>query len=162
MSSASDVGDKTVDVLSPNFQKRGGVCVVIAQDVHSGRILMQGYVDEAGYRETLLTGEAVYYSTSRHQRWKKGETSGAVQIVHEILIDCDGDAIIYLVEQKGEGACHTGALSCFYRTFLGHRLTEEVQDGDAERLSSIPLPVCKRLISPPDDCSCSSGCCSHS
>ncbi|MEZ5405715.1 MAG: phosphoribosyl-AMP cyclohydrolase [Verrucomicrobiia bacterium] len=78
---------------------------------------MQGYVDEAGYRETLKTGEAVYYSTSRKKRWKKGETSGDVQIVHDILIDCDGDSIIYIVEQKGAGACHTQARSCFYRNY---------------------------------------------
>jgi len=131
-------------VLLPNFEKRGGVCVAIAQDAATGRILMQGYADKAAYLETLATGEAVYFSTSRGKRWKKGETSGHVQIVKDILLDCDGDAIIYVVEQLGSGACHTNARSCFYRDYL-NRFNESVPDGDSERLQSIQAPVNTRL-----------------
>lgn len=88
---------------------------MVAQDYLSKEILMVANTDEAGYKETIESGEAVYFSTSRNKRWKKGEESGAVQKVKEILIDCDADAIIYIVEQMGKGACHTGNRSCFYR-----------------------------------------------
>jgi phosphoribosyl-AMP cyclohydrolase len=134
----------TRTVLMPNFAKRGGVCVAIAQDFRTGQILMQGYADEPAYLETLATGEAVYYSTSRKKRWKKGESSGHVQVVHDVLLDCDGDAIIYVVEQKGSGACHTNARSCFYRDFRGG-YREEVTDGSGEKLASAPAPVAQRL-----------------
>ena len=119
-------------VLLPDFNKRSvivqvtedgkevekvinGLVTVVAQDCQTGQILMVAYTNEAGYQETLRTGKAVYYSTSREKRWLKGETSGDIQLVRQILIDCDGDAIIYLVEQTGKGACHTGAWSCFFR-----------------------------------------------
>lgn len=132
-------------VLWPNFAKRDGVCVAIAQDFQTKQILMQGYVDEAGYRETLKTGEAVYYSTSRKKRWKKGETSGDVQIVHDILIDCDGDSIIYVVEQKGSGACHTRAKSCFYRNYKGH-YSENVKESISDILPTLECEIHSRLV----------------
>lgn len=135
-------------VLLPNFEKRGGVCVAIAQDATTGQILMQGYADRAAYLETLATGEAVYFSTSRKKRWKKGETSGSVQIVRDVLIDCDGDAIIYVVEQRGPGACHTNAKSCFYRDFLG-RYNETVAEGESEKMGTIDTPVADRLVDNP-------------
>ncbi len=133
-------------VVLPNFAKRGGVCVVIAQDFQTRQILMQGYVDEAGYLETLRTGEAVYYSTSRNRRWKKGETSGDVQIVRDILIDCDGDALVYIVEQKGDGACHTKARSCFYRDFMGHNLETPAHESDSDRLTMTDGEVADALL----------------
>jgi phosphoribosyl-AMP cyclohydrolase len=89
------------------------------QDWKTKEILMVAFTDEAGFSETLRTGLAVYYSTSRNERWKKGEKSGNVQVVHDILIDCDGDAVVYVVEQRGDGACHTKALSCFFRRVMG-------------------------------------------
>ncbi|MBX7157361.1 MAG: phosphoribosyl-AMP cyclohydrolase [Verrucomicrobiae bacterium] len=131
-------------VLWPNFAKRDGICVAIAQDFQTKQILMQGYVDEAGYRETLKTGEAVYYSTSRKKRWKKGETSGDIQIVHNILIDCDGDSIIYVVEQKGQGACHTQAKSCYYRDYKGN-YSEKVKESPADTLPTQECEVHPRL-----------------
>lgn len=134
-------------VLMPNFDKRGGVCVAIAQDAATGQILMQGYADRAAYLETLATAEAVYFSTSRKKRWKKGETSGHVQIVKDVLIDCDGDAIIYVVEQRGPGACHTNARSCFYRDFLGQK-RQGVEDGDSEKIETLDAPVAERLLPP--------------
>ena len=121
-------------VLWPNFAKRGGLVVAIAQEKGTGLVLMQGYADEAAFRETLETGEAVYFSTSRKQRWKKGETSGDVQVVHDVLLDCDGDAVIYVVEQKGDGACHTKARSCFFRSVSGRRL-ETVKEGASDQLT---------------------------
>ncbi len=107
------------DIYLPNFQKRGGLITVIAQDARTKAILMLASTDEAGFRETVATGQAVYWSTSRKKRWKKGEEeSGALQIVRDITIDCDGDAVIYSIEQLGIGACHTNAQSCFFRTCL--------------------------------------------
>jgi len=106
-------------VARPNFEKdeHGLVCVV-AQDASTKEILMQAYTDEAGYRETLLTGRGVYWSRSRKRRWMKGEESGHYQEMVAILIDCDGDALIYMIQQIGPGACHTEARSCFYRSVL--------------------------------------------
>ena len=111
-----------MNVLIPDFEKCGGLLPVIAQDVVTREVLMVASTDRAGYLETLETGRAVYFSRNRWKRWKKGEMSGNVQIVHQVLIDCDGDAIIYLVEQKGGIACHTEARSCFYRDFSGKQL----------------------------------------
>lgn len=108
-------------ILKPNFEKRGGIIPVIVQDVNSGIVLMLAYTNEECFLETMRTGDAVYYSTSRQERWKKGETSGNTQRVRYVYIDCDEDALIYKVEQKGEGACHTGAVSCFYRTIGGNK-----------------------------------------
>ena len=108
-------------ILKPAFDKRGGIIPVVVQDVNSGTILMLAYTNEACFLETMETGDAVYYSTSRNERWKKGETSGNTQRVRYAYIDCDGDALIYKVEQKGEGACHTGATSCFFRTIGGNK-----------------------------------------
>ncbi len=103
----------------PNFEKRGGLVTVVVKDFDSDDVLMVTSTDRAGYLETLATGEAVYYSTSRHARWKKGETSGNTQRVFRIHVDCDGDALLYIVRQNGKGACHTGQRSCFYRWVLG-------------------------------------------
>ena len=102
---------------------------------------MSAFVDEAGFRETLQTGEAVYWSTSRKERWKKGESSGNTQKVRGILIDCDGDAVIYLVEQTG-GACHTEAWSCFYRNVgvPDMLIYDAPKAGEKDALSIIELP----------------------
>lgn len=105
-------------VSLPNFVKRGGLVTVVAQDLKTKQVLMVASTDIAGYLETLLTGNAVYYSTSRKGRWMKGETSGDFQKVKAITIDCDGDSLIYFVEQLGEGPCHTKAKTCFFRQVL--------------------------------------------
>lgn len=101
-------------VLCPDFKKGDGLVTVVVQDDETKRILMVAYTDEAGYTETLETGEGVFWSRSRKQRWKKGETSGHTLKVHQVLIDCDCDALIYLVTPNGP-TCHTEAQSCFYR-----------------------------------------------
>ncbi len=92
-----------------------GLVPVIVQDVKTKEVLMLAYANEEAIRKTFETGYAHFWSRSRKKLWMKGETSGNVQKVVEIRIDCDNDAILYLVEQKGV-ACHTGNYSCFYRT----------------------------------------------
>ncbi len=91
---------------------------VIAQDAETKEILMLAYANEVAIRKTMETGYAHYWSRSRRSLWKKGESSGNTQRVLSILIDCDGDALIYLVNQKGN-ACHTGERTCFYRVLWG-------------------------------------------
>ncbi len=105
--------DETRD-LTPKWND-SGLIAAIAQDVHTKEVLMLAWMNEEALHETLTTGEAWYWSRSRQQLWHKGATSGAIQIVKEIRIDCDQDAILLLVEPRGEGACHTGRKSCFYR-----------------------------------------------
>lgn len=100
--------------LSPNFGK-DGLIAAIAQDAATGEILMLAWMNEEAFEKTLQTGEAHYWSRSRGELWHKGATSGAIQKIHEIRIDCDQDALILKISQNGEGACHTGRRSCFYR-----------------------------------------------
>ena len=102
-----------------------GLVPVIAQDAASGRILMFAWADRAALAETRAGGHAVYYSRSRGRLWHKGEESGHRQIVREIRLDCDADAVLYVVEQVGGIACHTGRASCFYRR-LEHGTWKEV------------------------------------
>jgi phosphoribosyl-AMP cyclohydrolase len=97
-----------------DFDKAGGLVTAIAVDDASGEVLMVAFMNEASFRKTLELGEAVYWSRSRRELWHKGATSGHTQKVKSLLIDCDGDAVLMRVEQKG-GACHTGRRSCFYR-----------------------------------------------
>jgi phosphoribosyl-AMP cyclohydrolase len=130
-------------VLRPNFEKRGGLVTVVAQDSITRQVLMVAYTNEAGYLETLATGKAVYWSTSRNKRWCKGEESGDIQVMQGILVDCDGDALIYLVKQEGAGACHTKAPSCFYRSVAAERelLSPAPDAGDKEKLAVMDADV---------------------
>lgn len=91
-----------------------GLTPAIAQDVHSGRVLMLAWMNREALAQTASHGEAVYWSRSRQRLWRKGESSGHVQRVHEIRLDCDGDSILLMVEQEGGIACHTGRQSCFF------------------------------------------------
>lgn len=99
---------------TPDFAKCGGLVPAIAQDVHTGEVLMLAYMNQAAWKATLATGEAHYYSRSRNTLWHKGGTSGHVQKVHAIRLDCDADTVLLMVEQIGNAACHTGHRSCFY------------------------------------------------
>lgn len=101
----------------------------IAQDAESGEVLMLAYVTEAALEKTRETGYAHYYSRSRDELWKKGATSGHIQEIDEVLVDCDGDALLYRIDQSG-GACHTGYGSCFHRTVDGETVGERVFDPD--------------------------------
>ncbi|CCQ33464.1 phosphoribosyl-AMP cyclohydrolase [Halorhabdus tiamatea SARL4B] len=101
----------------------------VAQDAESGEVLMLAYVTREALERTRETGLAHYYSRSRGELWQKGGTSGNVQHVEEVRVDCDGDALLYLIDQEG-GACHTGFRSCFYRTIDGEVVSERVFDPD--------------------------------
>ena len=103
----------------PDFDKRGGLIPAIAQDAASGEILMVAYMNREAWRHTLATGRATYWSTSRNALWVKGDTSGHLQHVREILLDCDADAVVLKVEQVGGVACHLGYASCFFRRVEG-------------------------------------------
>jgi len=100
----------------PDFEKRGGVVPAIAQDAETGEVLMVAYMNREAWEQTLATGMAHYWSTSRNQLWRKGESSGYVQDVREIRVDCDADAVLLKVHQRGGAACHKGYRSCFFRT----------------------------------------------
>ena len=95
------------------FNERG-LIPAIAQDT-DGRVLMVGWMKADGIRETLETGRMTYWARSRDERWVKGESSGSLQHVKEAFYDCDGDVLLFVVEQDGTGACVTGNYSCFYR-----------------------------------------------
>jgi phosphoribosyl-AMP cyclohydrolase len=99
-----------------------GLIPVIAQDAKSQEVLMMAWMNQASLEETIVLGQAVYWSRSRARRWHKGEESGHFQNIQEILLDCDGDTILLKVEQVGGIACHTGAPNCFFQPL--------VQEGD--------------------------------
>lgn len=99
-----------------DFDKTNGLIPAIAQDAQSGEVLMLAYMNQASFDETLASGKATYFSRSRQSLWKKGETSGHVQHVKEIRVDCDHDTILLKVEQVGGAACHKGYKSCFFKT----------------------------------------------
>ncbi|PWJ44141.1 phosphoribosyl-AMP cyclohydrolase [Sediminitomix flava] len=121
------------DILSLQFEKRNGLLPVVVQEVKSKEILMLGYANKEAFEETLRSKYATFWSTSRNELWTKGLTSGDTLKVVEIRVDCDQDAIIYIVEKEGRGACHTKSkkgtarTSCFYRKM---NLTEE--EGELE------------------------------
>lgn len=104
---------------TPDFAKMGGLLPAIVQDAVTGEVLMLAFMNEAAWAETLRTGEAHYYSRTRNRLWRKGATSGHVQRVKEIYLDCDNDTVLLKVEQVGGAACHTGYRSCFYRRRRG-------------------------------------------
>lgn len=104
------------------FDERGLV-PVIAQDATTQRVLMVAWASREALAETAATGQAVYYSRSRGRLWRKGEESGLRQAVREIRLDCDGDVVLYAVEQAGGIACHTGRASCFFRRLEGKAWT---------------------------------------
>ena len=94
-----------------------GLVPVIAQDAHTKAVLMMAYMNAETLAATLAEGRMVYWSRSRQEVWRKGDTSGDRQFVREGYYDCDGDTLLFLVEQEGKGACHTGEYSCFFRAF---------------------------------------------
>jgi phosphoribosyl-AMP cyclohydrolase len=107
--------------FTPKFDG-DGLLTCVATDAHSGELLMVAHMNAQALSKTIESGEAWYYSRSRQQLWRKGETSGHVQHVVEMRVDCDQDAVWIKVEQHGPGACHTGRRSCFYRAVpLGQR-----------------------------------------
>jgi len=116
-------------MLTLNFDKLCGLVPAIAQDHQTGEILMIAFMNEAAWNATLASGRATYYSRSRKCLWVKGQTTGNIQRVREIRIDCDDDAVILKVEQVGGAACHTGHRSCFHK---------KIEDG-AVRIEGQPV-----------------------
>lgn len=105
-----------------NFSKSAdGLIPAIAQDWQTGEVLMLAYINEEAWKHTLETGKATYWTRSRKKLWVKGESSGNVQLVKEILVDCDEDTVIFKIDQVGDAACHEGYRSCFFR---------KVEDGE--------------------------------
>ena len=94
-----------------------GLVPAIVQDEATGEVLMLAWMNEATLRRTLDEGRTVFWSRSRQEEWRKGDTSGDRQLVRRAAYDCDGDTLLFVVEQEGRGACHTGAHSCFFRSF---------------------------------------------
>jgi phosphoribosyl-AMP cyclohydrolase/phosphoribosyl-ATP pyrophosphohydrolase/phosphoribosyl-AMP cyclohydrolase len=111
----------TDDELASVAFNADGLVPAIVQEAATGQVLNLAWMNADTLRETLETGRAVFWSRSRQERWRKGDTSGDRQWVREAFYDCDGDAILLVVEQEGRGACHTGERSCFYRAFGGVR-----------------------------------------
>ncbi|MCH4026243.1 MAG: phosphoribosyl-AMP cyclohydrolase [Acetobacter fabarum] len=110
-------------MLSTVKYDASGLIAAIAQQHDTGEVLMIAWMNAEALRETLLSGRVCYYSRSRKKLWRKGETSGQVQHLHEARLDCDADAVLLLVNQIGV-ACHTGRRSCFYRAFSPTGLLE--------------------------------------
>jgi phosphoribosyl-AMP cyclohydrolase len=120
--------------FAPKFDA-DGLVTCVATDARSGEVLMVAHMNAEALAKTIATGEAWYFSRSRRRLWRKGETSGHVQRVVEMRVDCDQDAVWIKVEQAGPGACHTGRRSCFYRAVpLGSgtaaAVTLEFRDAD--------------------------------
>ncbi|MFC4359610.1 phosphoribosyl-AMP cyclohydrolase [Halobium salinum] len=129
MSSESDTADTAGTAEVEVDFGDDGLVPAVAQDADSGEVLMLAYASPAALEHTRETGHAHYYSRSREELWEKGATSGHRQHVREVRVDCDADALLYLVDQDG-GACHTGHRSCFYRTVDGEERGERVFDPD--------------------------------
>ena len=107
----------TADELAAVKYNADGLVPAIAQCVETGDILMMAWMNAESLSMTFAEGRMVYYSRSRSELWRKGDTSGDRQFVREAYYDCDGDTLLFKVEQEGKGACHTGERSCFYRAF---------------------------------------------
>jgi phosphoribosyl-AMP cyclohydrolase len=108
------------------FDKSKGLIPAIAQDESTGEVLMLAYMNRDAWEMTLRTGKATYYSRSRRKLWVKGGTSGHLQLVKEIRIDCDADTVLLKVEQVGGAACHTGHRSCFHLKVVDDRGATEI------------------------------------
>jgi phosphoribosyl-AMP cyclohydrolase len=119
---AADSPDGTTIVATPEQIESvrfndDGLVAAIAQDVANGDVLMMAWMNRESLAMTLSEGRMVYWSRSRQELWRKGDTSGDRQFVREAYFDCDGDALLFKVEQEGAGACHTGNRTCFFRAF---------------------------------------------
>jgi phosphoribosyl-AMP cyclohydrolase len=102
-------------MIKIDFDKMGGLIPAIIQDNNTGEVLMLGFMNKEAWENTLATGKATFFSRTRNKLWIKGETSGNIQLVKEIRIDCDNDTVLLKIDQVGGAACHTGFKSCFYR-----------------------------------------------
>ena len=127
-----------VDIDALRFDAAGLITVVVQQH-DTGEVLMVAWADAAAIARTIEVGEAVFYSRSRQEQWHKGATSGNTQRLLEIRSDCDGDVLLYLVDQQGDGvACHTGARSCFHRQLEGAPSVPDTADPAPTSARSTP------------------------
>lgn len=124
-----------------------GLIPVVTQDARTGAVLMQAFADAAAVQRTLATREATYYSRSRQEQWVKGATSGHTQQVVSVTADCDGDSLLYRVEQTGP-ACHTGTYSCFHQPLLEGQAQQDALDGTLERVYAT---ITERLVTLPEN-----------
>ena len=120
---------KARDTLDLGFVKYDddGLVPAIVQEQSTGQVLMMAWMNEATLRRTLDEGRTVFWSRSRQEEWRKGDTSGDRQWVRDARYDCDGDVLLFIVDQEGKGACHTGEHSCFYRAIGGARLDAQAE-----------------------------------
>jgi phosphoribosyl-AMP cyclohydrolase len=109
--------DATDDQLARVTYNADGLVPAIVQEASTGQVLMMAWMSEETLRLTLAEGRTVFWSRSRREVWRKGDTSGEVQQVRSAHYDCDGDVLLFVVDQQGQGACHTGNHSCFFRVF---------------------------------------------
>jgi phosphoribosyl-AMP cyclohydrolase/phosphoribosyl-ATP pyrophosphohydrolase/phosphoribosyl-AMP cyclohydrolase len=109
--------DASAEQLAAVTYNSEGLVPAVVQEQGSGQILMMAWMNAETLAETLESGRTVFWSRSRQERWAKGDTSGDRQWVREAYYDCDGDTLLFVVEQEGAGACHTGERTCFYRSF---------------------------------------------
>ena len=122
-----------------NFDKLNGLLPAVVQDQATGKVLMVGYMNAEALEKTLATGQVTFFSRSRNRLWVKGESSGHVLRLHDVLVDCDEDALVVVAEQLGPGTCHRGYRSCFYRRVQDGKLAEaEARAFDPEKVYGSP------------------------
>ncbi|WP_426572357.1 phosphoribosyl-AMP cyclohydrolase [Aquihabitans sp. McL0605] len=118
MPAVTPIAVRTEDLANVKYD-HDGLVPAIVQEQGTGEILMMAWMNEVTLQRTLEEGRTVFWSRSRQEEWRKGDTSGDRQFVREAYYDCDGDTLLFVVEQEGKGACHTGNKTCFYRSFGG-------------------------------------------
>ena len=116
MPTGTRIDASSAQLADVNFNS-DGLVAAIAQDAETGEVLMMAWMNAESLARTFDEGRMVYWSRSRQELWRKGDTSGDRQYVREAFYDCDGDALLFRVQQEGAGACHTGARTCFFRKF---------------------------------------------
>lgn len=118
MPAVTPIAIRDVDLAQVKYDEKGLVPAIV-QEHGTGEILMMAWVNETTLKRSLEEGRTVFWSRSRQEEWRKGDTSGDRQFIREAFYDCDGDTVLFVVEQEGKGACHTGNRTCFYRAFGG-------------------------------------------
>jgi phosphoribosyl-AMP cyclohydrolase len=107
-----------------DFKKSGGMLPAVVQEAGTGKVLMLGYMNPEAFEKTMRTGNVTFFSRSQNKLWTKGETSGHVLKVREVLVDCDLDSVLVVADQLGPGTCHEGYRTCFFRRVEGDSLIE--------------------------------------
>lgn len=138
------------DYLNDIKWNEAGLVAAIAQDYKTGEVLMMAWMNRESLALTVIEQRAVYWSRSRNKLWRKGESSGHEQLIKTIALDCDGDALLLSVEQKGEIACHTGRRSCFYRT-LNYSQNNAQNYSPNSSLNSAQWETSSDIIKNPDE-----------